>query len=288
MVMNGLTRRDALRGLGWMSGGMALAPWTSPATPTTSAVSPAPATGANPVPPNPPTLPSHWEYVPLDPDRSAARTYDHYKGHGCMYAVFRGILESWGSVQGESSLPFPFAMFDYGHGGVAGYGSLCGALNGAAAAVGLFEPAQRVRDVLIADLFKWYESTALPIFTPANQTAHPTSVADSVLCHASIARWSKVTQADPYSPQRGERCRRLSADVAHRTVSLLNSNVDTPRRELMVHDGSNACMQCHAPKGHAPVTVRTLMSCKSCHTVTPNHPAPSLSSPAEILSQVLP
>lgn len=265
-----------------MSGGLALAPWTSSANP---AISPTP--DANPVPSSPPARPGTWDYLPLDPDRAATRTYDHYKGHGCMYAVFRGILECWGSAQGESSVPFPFAMFDYGHGGAGGYGSLCGALNGAAAVTGLFEPAQRVRDVLIADLFKWYETTALPIFTPDSQRADPTSVAGSVLCHASIARWSKVTQADPYSPQRGERCRRLSADIARRTVSLLNANVVSPRRELVVHDASSACMQCHAPKGHAPVTVRTLMSCQSCHTVPTSHPAPGPSNPAEILSQVL-
>jgi hypothetical protein len=276
-----------------MSGGIAFAPWTASASPATSALprpSSAPALSAVAS-----TGPGSWQYVPIDADRAAACTYGHYKGHGCMYAVFRGIVESWGLAQGESAVAFPFAMFDYGHGGAGGYGSLCGALNGAAAAVGLFEPAQRVRDVLIADLFKWYERSALPVFAPApvpGSTAPTavaaTSVAGSVLCHASIARWSKVTRADPYSTQRGERCRRLSADVARRTVALLNANVDVPRREVVVRDDSASCMQCHAPQGHAPVTVRTLMSCSSCHTVPPNHPVPSLSTPGPVLSKVLP
>ncbi|MBX3744016.1 MAG: C-GCAxxG-C-C family protein [Verrucomicrobiae bacterium] len=235
-----------------------------------------------------PCPPEAWEYVPISPERAAEGTYRHYPGHGCMYAVFRGIVETWRETHGTSLQSFPYQMMDYGHGGVAGYGTLCGALNGAAAAVGLFEASQRVRDVLLVDLFKWYEHSSLPQHRPPDQPAVPVSVAGSVLCHASVARWCTVAQSNPYSSDRGERCRRLSADVTRHTVDLLNGNRSRPRRDLMVRDGSSDCMQCHAPKAPPATTVRTLMSCQSCHSVPAGHPDPSATVPARISLRLIP
>ena len=57
-------------------------------------------------------------------------------------------------------------MMRYGAGGVGGWGSLCGTLNGAAAVVGLVEPAKERRSQIMRELFSWYESTAPPTYAP--------------------------------------------------------------------------------------------------------------------------
>jgi hypothetical protein len=49
-----------------------------------------------------------------------------------MYAVFRGIVGALGDRFGEPYSWFPFEMMVYGLGGVAGWGTLCGALNSGA------------------------------------------------------------------------------------------------------------------------------------------------------------
>lgn len=275
-----MARRHALRHLGWIAGGASITALESSHAETTSASMPphgeACATDDA-------AEPGYWTYAPLGTESAAARAYQHYPGHGCMYAVFRGLVETWGVSRGNPSVPFPFTMMDYGHGGAGGYGSLCGALNGAAAVISLFEPAQRLRDVLIVDLFKWYESTALPHFQPASGAPVSTSIAGSVLCHASIARWCGASKEDPYSASRGERCRRLSADVAAKTAEQLNRHLREPHRETATPaDPASSCLRCHAPKGQPEVTVRTLMSCTSCHQVPTPHPAPAAGLSASI------
>ena len=47
-----------------------------------------------------------------------------------------------------------------------------------------------------------------------------------MLCHVSVAHWCKVSGAAPLSSERSHRCRCLSADVAAKTVKLLNQNLD--------------------------------------------------------------
>lgn len=269
--MNAMARRTALRHLGWVAGSTSVALLRArPARATTTVETTRSEGGAT----DDAAEPGFWNYTTVAPDAAAACAYRHYAGHGCMYAVFRGLVETWGAARSASSVPFPFAMMDYGHGGSGGYGSLCGALNGAAAAISLFEPAPRLRDVLIVDLYKWYESAALPHFQPASGAALPTSVAGSVLCHASISRWCGASKEDPYSASRGERCRRLSADVTARTAEQLNRHLREPRRETAIPtDAAGDCLQCHAPKGRPEVTVRTLMSCTACHHVPTPHPA---------------
>lgn len=262
--MGNMNRRTALRVFGTTSGGLALA---GAAGALGAGSSPAPAAG------------TEWAYRPLSPTDIAGRAYTAYAGNGCMYAVVSAIVGALADQQGEPYASFPLAMMKYGHGGVGGYGSLCGALNGAAAMIGLFHGQQRTRDLLATELFKWYEQAELPRHQPtadAGKAAPVTSKSGSVLCHASIANWCRKTGGNPYDKARGERCRRLSADVAAKTVELLNRTADGGRQELTVTDGSAQCMQCHATSETKGVTVRSLMDCGSCHEMQAPHPRPRL------------
>ena len=52
-------------------------------------------------------------------------------------------------------------MLAYGAGGINGWATVCGALNGAAAAFQLLSPKP---ETLIDTLFAWYEGESLPNF----------------------------------------------------------------------------------------------------------------------------
>jgi len=145
-----------------------------------------------------------------------------------MYGVMKAVLSAWSRETARPLDGFPYHMFRYGEGGIGGFGSICGALNAGAALMGLFENDKPRRTQLIADLFSWYERAALPRYRPPEDKSVPTarSAAESVLCHVSVAHWCKVSGAAPLSKEMSQRCRRLTADVATKTVNLLNQNLD--------------------------------------------------------------
>lgn len=218
---------------------------------------------------------SNWEYSLLDPGTVAQRAYRMYADGSCMYAVFGSIVTSLADRVGEPFASFPIGMMRYGHGGVGGWGSLCGAVNGGAAIFGLFYPEKdkKFRDGLVEELFAWYEQTELPCYRP--EDAEPgeeavRTVAGSVLCHRSVGHWACAAAADAYCEERTERCRRLSADVAAKTVEILNRLITdrTPSPSLVADVKS--CLSCHGPRELADVSAK--MDCRSCHTFDRPHP----------------
>jgi len=213
-------------------------------------------------------------YEPLDPAVSSGLAYEHYVNGSCMYAVFFSVASQLADKFGEPYASFPYHMMKYGHGGIGGFGTTCGAINGAAALVGLLVTDKKARDNMICDLFHWYEKTPLPEFIPhkpAMSFMPPTSVSGSPLCHASNTNWVKATGYKTDSKERKERCRRLSSDVAAKVTTSLNeyfSNTYLTGR----HDDQNerACMTCHGTEGKLDNTSGK-MSCGSCHTETAAH-----------------
>jgi len=199
-----------------------------------------------------------WQYARLDPAAVAAEAYRLMPEGGCMYGAFRAILTAWFDKVGRSPDMFPFQMMRYGAGGIGGWGTICGALNAAAAVIGLFEPDKKQRERLIADLFSWYEHAELPIYQPPEVVPSKTtkSMAESVLCHVSVGRWCKASGLDSLSPELKLRCRCLTADVAAKTVELLNQ-IHSPKvgpepatRKLKIPSdpralGKMQCTTCH-------------------------------------------
>ncbi|MHC4736691.1 MAG: C-GCAxxG-C-C family protein, partial [Planctomycetota bacterium] len=78
-----------------------------------------------------------WTYTELEPDITAQRAYHIYEKGRCMYGVFASVILQLAKEHGEPYRSFPVDMMRYGGGGTAGWGSLCGALNGSAALIGL-------------------------------------------------------------------------------------------------------------------------------------------------------
>ena len=108
--------------------------------------------------------------------------------------------------------------------GKEGYtcGTLCGALGGAVAMIGLVCASADSRQ-LTKDLFAWYCSTNLPIYQP--EAAAPVqTVAPSVNCIDSITKFMTAANVERGDIIRKRRCGGLSGDVARRTVELLNAH----------------------------------------------------------------
>jgi len=175
-----------------------------------------------------PKLP--FPYVKLDPKEIADRAYAEYFKHECCEGVFRTIIDALKEKVGGPYLGIPSLMFWYGGGGIAGWGTVCGTLNAAAAIFNLtckdFKP-------MIDTLFEWYQSTPLPTYQPPvckpGLEKFPKSVSHSPLCHVSVQRWCEVASVFFGKPVlynsklRSERCARLTASVAAKTVELLNA-----------------------------------------------------------------
>jgi hypothetical protein len=215
---------------------------------------------------------STWMYTPLDPVVSAKLAYRFYPDGSCMYATFKSIVSQLAEMHGEPFTSYPYYMFRYGHGGIGGYGTICGALNGSAALFGLFIGDKVVRDCLITDLFQWYEKEPHPVFKPEGAEMElPAVSSNSVLCHASNTHWSKVAGVEIESKERKERCRRMTADVTLKVVTMLNSLYDnlyiTNRNS---NEAVQSCMACHGNEGKLKNTAGK-MDCQSCHEESLGH-----------------
>jgi hypothetical protein len=256
-----MSRREMVTLLGGIAGaGAAGAVWAH--ADQTSAV---PATGMRKIP---------WPYKPLDPDAVAQRAFEGYLKAHCMYAPFEAIAGNIGEQLGSPYKDFPFEMFVYGAGGINGWATVCGALNGSAATFQLLSPKP---EPLIDALFAWYESEALPNFYPKGaKFPEIRSVADSPLCHQSIALWCKASNKKAYSPERKERCGAIAASVARKAVMLLNDQASAQPLTVILPKETQNCMSCHE-KGGALEDMRTNMNCRGCHApMLGKHPAGKL------------
>ena len=215
-----------------------------------------------------------WKYVILDPAVTAQLAYGYYSEGSCMYATVRSVISQLGEKTGEAYTSFPFHMFKYGHGGVGGYGSVCGAINGAAALIGLLIPDKTIQDRLITDIFRWYEKVPLPAFIPSEPALDFTparSVSNSVLCHASNTNWSNQSGFKVSSNERKERCRRLTSDVVQKVTTALNEiHSDLYMANLQSNEAVNTCMACHGQEGKVD-NASARMDCQSCHTESAGH-----------------
>jgi len=172
---------------------------------------------------------SSWLPRKLDPEVSAAVAYEGYweEGRGCGYGAFKGIIGVMGRY-GEPYSRFPVWMMAYASAGIGKWGTVCGALNCAAAAFGLLYQKKDLEQLVDA-LFSWYEKAALPEFIPKNPRINVETeklVTDSVLCHVSLSRWCYETDNKVNSMERAERCSRVVADVTRKAVELLNGRID--------------------------------------------------------------
>jgi len=165
-----------------------------------------------------------WTWPGLDVKEVQDKVYANFfaKG-GCCAGVASGILDLLAEKYG-----YPYNQIDgrmFAHGG-GGYGrrNLCGSLGGAFAVLNLFTTGGDMSGIR-TKIYEWYESTAFPIYQPADQPEHPVhSVAGSELCKDSVGNWMAASGHEFGDPERGVRCASLSADVGGKLVELLNAH----------------------------------------------------------------
>lgn len=277
-----LTRRDLLvRGsqlaVGAAAGFVALESLTGFQNPPTTPTPAAPATPPAPGTPAPTPVPTldptgwPWKYAKLDPQVVAQKAYDAYYQGGCMYGAFHGIVVALRETAGAPFTMVPTMMARYGEGGGVGWATLCGALNGSALAMNL---VLKDYSAAINDLFFWYTKTAFPIFKPAQPKVNisATSVSNSPLCHVSVTLWCEAAKVKSESPERAERCARLTADVAAQAAQFMNDYTDGKfKASYVVNQSVQTCGVCHL-KGGVIEDARGKMDCDDCHTA-PSLPA---------------
>lgn len=218
-----------------------------------------------------------FPYAVLDPEHVRIKGHDTYYSGGCCYGVFHAIIDELRTVVGEPYISMPTQIMYYGSGGAAGWGTLCGALNGAAAFLSLVLTQARAT-VLVNELFGWYTQTNFPTDT-SNQlavdskflqnkftTTLPQNLSGSVLCHVSVTEWCKASGIPVGDAKRKERCARLTGDVAAYAVKLMNDEFQSKFAPLYVVPATTTgCNTCHASTGVMPEVAAT-MECTQCHT----------------------
>mgnify|MGYP000733483022 CR=1 FL=1 len=276
--MKRMTRREVLASLG-LAGGAGLVSGCGPDAQS----SPADQGGGS--------QSDRWPYVELEPELVAGKAYELFPDGGCMYGLTGGIINALGDEIGEPYRSFPVEMMRYGEGGIAGWGSICGTLNGAAAVIGLLYAtkqsgsAQLLKELnpwdsekpewhrLVDEVFRWYENAELPTYQPENASGAsdvPSSVAGSVLCHVSLSNWCEASGNKAFGPWKVERCRRLTANVAMKTVEVLNEGADGLPSGDQPTPEATSCMKCHGKKGQGDAMGK--MNCSACHTLPDKHP----------------
>ncbi|WP_324716494.1 C-GCAxxG-C-C family protein [Carboxydochorda subterranea] len=248
----GVSRRDLLATTGGFAGGFVLgALFAGKGLPPSRAA-------AGDVPEWP------WPYTKLDPDAVAVKAHQAFYEGGCHYAVAKAVLSELREKVGYPYTVLPYDMFRYGEGGVVGWGSLCGALNGAGVVINLVS-AKPAYQQLTNEVVGWYTQAEIPHYVPQGKEPMPTSVAGSPLCHVSVSKWATASGMGAESKERAERCARLCADVARRTVELLNSKQDgTFKAAFTPAAGIKDCLSCHGKEDLNNVR-EIKMNCIQCH-----------------------
>jgi hypothetical protein len=223
-----------------------------------------------------PPLP--WGYTPLDPEVVRRRAHRNYAKTHCCEGAFSAIVGELAGAVGHPFDKIPLAMMGYGGSGVAGFGSLCGTLNGSGAAINLVCD-KKTTEAVMTELMSWYASAVLPTDISNRCAANggyaeddpytvrillPQSVAGDNLCHLSVSHWCKAANLGSGSPERSERCARITGDVAAKAVELLNAvHGKTFKREHPLPAQESGCLKCHdvSEKSHT----RGKMDCRLCH-----------------------
>ncbi len=207
-----------------------------------------------------------WSYKKLDPQAVAERGYEAYFNNlHCSGGSFEAIV---GELREQVGYPYtliPSKMMDYGAGGQAGWGTICGALNGSSAAINLVTEDYMA---LSSELIGWYTETAIPAYKPSEPKKaeiETTSVSGSALCHVSVTKWCDASGFGSESPERSERCARLVAQVSAHAAELLNQHAAgefeaTWAAPTVVGE----CLDCHGPD-ESQANVFGKMDCLKCH-----------------------
>lgn len=213
----------------------------------------------------------------LDVEKIRKAGYDGYnQKNGCMWGAAYGLLKVLKEDVGYPWTMIPVDMFKSGQGGSAGWGSLCGALNGASSIISMV--LGKDANGVVGELNGYY--TTSPIPTDKHETyaaikGQKSTVCKTINCHDSVAMWLDATGFSLKDAagvaQRDERCAKLTGDVAAKAAELLNAKVidKTFAAAFKAPAGNATCLTCH----DTVVLTGKQVGCTTCHTTkASNHP----------------
>ena len=208
-----------------------------------------------------------WGYKKLDPNEVAQIAYENYMDLFCASTVLKGIFTPLAKSVGAPFSTFPVESMKWAHGGVAGWGTVCGTLIGASTAAGFITGDTDTVEAMSNDLMFYYANTVLPVFKPAKgkwAEIKNTTKADTPVCHISIGRWMAEEGVAFLSNERAERCARVAATIAGKTAEMLNAweaaggkytPVNKPLANVMTNGitSQNNCTDCHGKDVPKPI-----------------------------------
>jgi hypothetical protein len=226
--------------------------------------------------------------------------HHYFASGGCMNAVASSLIECIKYALGANPNIYPpgptntdwdniptgsTSWYRYGSGGVLGWGTLCGTLNGAMAALNLMNkysaygtqiiyyycqtelPLPGLHDLFLDPTYGWDTSFA-PEPVPDDEMLAVT-VADSPLCHVSVSKWGNAAGVNLHEPTaygtayKTDRCAKLSGDIAAFTATLINGATSN----LVMPADTAACSACHNTSADSVVPGQQgMMDCGHCHT----------------------
>ena len=210
-----------------------------------------------------------WPYVKLDPDKTAEIAYNEWYRVFCGAAVINSVFSQLREKIGEPYSSFPVDSFVFLEGGMAGWGTVCGSNAGANIVSNVIigprigGPDCEHGHTIGSDMMDWYSNTALPTFTPKEPKQKISIIqttSKSPLCHISVGKWMRKSGYALGSPERKDRCARVSASVAHKLVVDLNAWKDgkfseksdwRPGASLGI-TGQQNCNECHGTNIPSP------------------------------------
>lgn len=195
---------------------------------------------------------------------------------GCMYGTGVALIEALAAIPaGTLGMPNPNpwttfnpSLFTFGGGGIRSWGTLCGSVNAAVAIIRMTANDSNI----INEIMGWYCDFAFPSNRYEAITSYPgqiTTVCNSPLCHQSSGKWAHAAGKLQSDPERSERCGKLAADCAYKTVELLNAwKAGTFVAAKFAPDFQDSvenerCFSCHvtSPNNY----VQGKMGCLDCH-----------------------
>ena len=205
-----------------------------------------------------------WPYPEFNIEQVRRWGYEYKYEKACMYGVVKAVAASAAEHNPQWST-LPLDAFYYGRGGAYLWGTLCGALNG-----GLFVLTLALGDCPKAadDLMTWYVKAQLPSLNHEEYCRfknQPQTIAGSPLCHQSAVRWINNTGFAISTPERIERCAKISGDTAAYVAEILNRALNGEYKTVSLQAPVAECMGCHfGPKSVKDNSIGK-MQCLDCH-----------------------
>ena len=203
-----------------------------------------------------------WPYVKLDPEKTAEIAYNEWYRVFCGGAVISSVFGQLREKVGEPYKSFPIDAFVFLEGGTAGWGTICGSNAGANLVSNVIigpriaGPDCENGAIIGSETMEWYSNTPLPVYAPKvpkQKAKIIQTTSNSPLCHLSVGKWMKASGYAFVSPERKDRCARVSASVAYQLVQKLNAwkdgkydakSVWAPVKDVGITAQQN-CTECH-------------------------------------------